>query len=303
VLLVGEGHYDPKNYAGSSPENYIPAFLKTIDPWLGETAADNRFVTLDGGDRLPDMLIGRLPVADESQLSIVVDKLVAYQINPPSGDWGDKVMFITDNVPDPDGAGDFQAEAAWIINQYIKPPYSANWIQLTNNTLENVRTDMLDGFNEGRGILMYNGHASVHQWAVERILHVDDVVTLSNDVHPVVLEMTCFTGSFHWPWLTSLDVTMLRQPNGGASAVWGATGLGLATGHRSLSSGFFSSLVNQNNDVVGSATLAGKVQLAADHPEYLDLVDTFTLFGDPAMRLNISGASFAYELFLPVVFK
>ena len=69
VLLVGDGTHDPKNYQVTSSLTFIPPFLEDVDPWAGETAADNRYVTVDGNDALPDMLIGRLPANNASEFS------------------------------------------------------------------------------------------------------------------------------------------------------------------------------------------------------------------------------------------
>ncbi|MCJ7537468.1 MAG: C25 family cysteine peptidase, partial [Anaerolineales bacterium] len=43
VLLVGDGTHDPKNYRATSSTTFIPPFLEDVDPWAGETAADNRY--------------------------------------------------------------------------------------------------------------------------------------------------------------------------------------------------------------------------------------------------------------------
>ena len=55
VLLVGDGHYDFTGVSGTTLLNLIPPYLLDIDPWMGETAADNRFVSVDplGPERLP----------------------------------------------------------------------------------------------------------------------------------------------------------------------------------------------------------------------------------------------------------
>jgi len=55
VLLVGDGHYDLRDYKQSGLRNYIPPYLAVVDPWLGETAADNRYVSVSGEDILPDI--------------------------------------------------------------------------------------------------------------------------------------------------------------------------------------------------------------------------------------------------------
>jgi hypothetical protein len=77
-------------------------------------------------------------------------------------------------------------------------------------------------------------------------------------------------------------------------AVWGPTGLGISTGHHWLAEGFMQSIYQEGISDIGSATLAGKLNLAAigSNP---DLLDTFTLLGDPATRLERS-----YQIYLPI---
>ena len=62
--------------------NLIPPYLIRIDPWIGETAADNRYVSVDGpSDFMPDMAIGRIPAQTAADVTAVVDKILAYE-NP-----------------------------------------------------------------------------------------------------------------------------------------------------------------------------------------------------------------------------
>jgi hypothetical protein len=119
---------------------------------------------------------------------------------------------------------------------------------------------------------------------------------LANSAHlPIVLEMTCFTGSFQTPGLPTLDETLLRDPDGGAVVVWGATGLGVSTGHDLLAEGFLQNMYQADGARVGQAALAGKLNLAQQTSAYPDLIDTFTVLGDPAL-------SFRFKLvYLPLI--
>ena len=94
VLLIGDGSFDPRQYRAGSPPTFIPPYLADVDPWAGETASDNRYVTVDGQDTLPDMLIGRLPVKTLAETQIVVDKIVQYETKPFPGDWNNNVTFV-----------------------------------------------------------------------------------------------------------------------------------------------------------------------------------------------------------------
>ena len=75
VLLVGDGTLDPKRYRAASPMTLLPPFLAEVDPFLGETAADNRFATLDGNDNLPDIAVGRWPVNTPAEAQQLVSKI------------------------------------------------------------------------------------------------------------------------------------------------------------------------------------------------------------------------------------
>ena len=122
---------------------------------------------------------------------------------------------------------------------------------------------------------------------------------------PIVIEMTCFTSAFHRPEPT-LDEGLLTLDNAGAVATWGATGLGVSTGHSSLDEGFFqvvfSDPVSATTITVGQAAWGGKLSLAATG-QHLDLLDTFTLLGDPALRLNRNILPWASQAYLPIVIQ
>lgn len=299
VLLVGDGTSDPRGYLDGSSDTFVPPFLADVDPWAGETASDNRYVTVDGQDNLPDMLIGRLPVNNLAEAQTVVEKIVQYEINPPAGIWSAQSLFVADNA---DPAGHFPSLSESLINDLVKWPRQADrlYYQPPSNTVADVRNELLQKWNAGSSMIMFTGHASIHQWGAEKFFHLDDVPTLTNESRlPIVLEMTCFTGSFQSPGFATLDEALLRHPGGGAVAVWGPTGLGVATGHAPLAEGFLHQLFEGGQVDLGTAIAAGKINLAIQHPYYGDLIDTFTLLGDPATRLIPPPQM--YPHFLPIV--
>ena len=299
VLLVGDGTSDPKRYQPVSAATILPPFLADVDPWAGETAADNRFVTVDGADNLPDMLIGRLPVNTINEVQTVVGKIVAYESAPPTGGWNQLLAFVAD---DPDDGGNFPAQTETVIETFVAPAFGAERLLYTPPAVnaDEIRDQLLEDWQAGLGLVMFTGHASVHQWAVEKFLHYDDVSQLNNgDRLPVVVEMTCFTGSFQIPSISSLDEALVRQPAGGAVASWGATGLGISTGHEALTEGFMELIFHTEQKDLGTAALEGKLKVLEKTPVFLDLVDTFTLLGDPATRINLP--TWTDTLFVPLI--
>ncbi|MFT5195981.1 MAG: hypothetical protein ACI9EW_002907 [Cellvibrionaceae bacterium] len=298
VILIGDGTYDPKLNILNGKETLMPVMFADVDPWIGEIPADNQYVTVDGDDVLPDILLGRLPVNNLDELKVVVNKLVKYP--KQNFHWRENVMFVAD---DDDEAGAFSGFAQSQFSQLASDVFKLDSVQYlgSESSLANVQTRITEEFNQGNGHLIYVGHSTVHQWADENFIHISQVEGLTNQTRlPIVLEMTCFTGSFHMAGLDSLDEALLRHPTGGAIGVWGATGLSVTTGHDSLAEGYLEVLATGGNPVVGEATLAGKLKLMTDKPRHADLVDAYTFLGDPTLILA-DPAEGIQDMFLPVI--
>jgi hypothetical protein len=310
VLLVGDGSFDFKNYSGYNPQNFIPPYLAHVDPWWGETAADNQFVTVAGEDSFPDLIIGRLPVNSQAEAETVVDKILHYETNPTAGPWNSYQLFVAD---DPDSAGDFHAEAdlgytkvttPFIGQRFYYSSAASDQPHVYTDT-DKLRTSFLNKFNQGASLVTFHGHSSWHQWSVAGLLRwssdpeLNDVAAFRNRYRlPVVLGMTCFTAFFHHPNYPTLDESLLRQPGGGAIAAWGSSGLGISTGHRSLQEGFYEAVADQGMTNLGAAILAGKTKLYASG-FHQDLLDTFNLLGDPALDMNFTIVPLSHKIYLP----
>jgi hypothetical protein len=300
VLLVGDGTLDPKRYRSNSTLSILPPYLEDVDPWAGETAADNRYVTVDGADSLPDLLVGRLPANTAAEVQAMVSKIVDYERAAYSSGWNRAVLFVADNA---DSAGGYPGIAQRLAAAHVPAPFVAN--QITYDPAEPAGTSqqrLLAAWRAGLGLVVFTGHASTHQWAVERLLHDSEVPALANGQRlPVAVELTCFTGSFHIAGLPTLDETLVREPAGGAVAVLGATGLGVATGHEVLAAAFLDAAYG--GQTLGTATLAGKLAVAAHQPGAADLIDTFGLLGDPATRLFTNLTPWPQVRFLPLMHR
>jgi hypothetical protein len=137
----------------------------------------------------------------------------------------------------------------------------------------------------------YIGHGAPGFWANEIIFSRDDIASLTNGSRlPMFLEMTCYTGYFHFSNsnISGLGEVNVRAAGKGALASWAATGLGVAQGHDLINRGFFDAVFQKKITQIGPATVYGKLTLFLDGGGYhLDLLDTFVLLGDPASRLDV----------------
>ncbi len=292
VLLVGDGNYDPKSIYNRGEPSYIPPYLADVDPWLGETAADNRYVCVSGSDILPDMHLGRLPVKTVEQAVGLVDKILNYTQNPPPGDWNAKLLFVADNA---DTAGDFAALSDVLVNGYVPGPFQPQkvYLGITHSSGAIARTAIISAINEGRLVVNYIGHGATTAWASEKMLRTADIAALANGGRqPLALPMTCLEGYFITPSPSTADYSSLgeaivRAAGKGAVASWSPTGLGVALGHDYMNRDIFDAFFYDGVNQLGPATTRAKLYLYASTGGYRELLDTYLLFGDPALRLNV----------------
>jgi hypothetical protein len=299
VLLVGDGHYDFMDRWGFGAPNYVPPYLEMVDPWWGETAADNRYAAVVGQDNLPDVLLGRLPASSLVEAKTLVSKIVAYEREPLPGAWNSRHVFVADRW---DLAGNFAGSMDVTYDRFIREPWMGSRIYLDDLSLENARQETLAAWQHGALLVSYMGHSSWHQWSVGPLMHVSDVSALSNERRlPVLLGMTCFTGFFHHPEYGTLDEMLVRHEGGGAVASWSSSGLGLQAGHQRLHQGFYRAVVPGVKVQLGRAVLDAKLDMHAYTGAYDELLDTYHLLGDPAMVLNTTLEPWPHTLYLPVL--
>lgn len=292
VLLVGDGHYDFRDYLGTGEPVFMPPYLAEVDYWIGEAAADNRYVCVSGDDVLPDMALGRLPVRTTEQARAVVEKIIAYEQAPGSGSWNEQVLFVSDN---PDTAGPFYTYSDVLADDYLPAPYVPDKVYhlSTHMTTTESRTAILGALNAGRLLVNYVGHGAVQQWASEGLFRRSDIAGLTNAGRlPFVVTMACLDGQFTNPSPAGQDAsstaeTLVRTPQVGSIATWAGTGMGLATGHDRLNRALFTAIFAEGTRELGPAVVQAKAYVFSSTTGYRDQIDEYTLFGDPAQRLNV----------------
>jgi hypothetical protein len=163
----------------------------------------------------------------------------------------------------------------------------------------------LELLNGGAGLVTYVGHSHQWQWAVtdatsepSYLLGLYDADDLTNTGEPfVLLEMTCLTAAFQTPAYsgTTIDERLLLAP-GGAVAVWGSAGLGVAHGHDALQHGFHSALWSAAPMTarIGALTAAGYLDLFTSGGCCQDALRTFALLGDPLTAARVRPARRVY---------
>jgi uncharacterized repeat protein (TIGR01451 family) len=289
-VLMGDGTYDPKGYLNTGVVNYLSPYLANVDPWMGETAADNRYVSLSGDDIWPDMVLGRLPVNSPLQASIVVSKTMTYEKDQHGQAWNGHLVFVTDN---PDDGGDFYASSDDLVDNFVPEPYSATRLYYgsagTCYPASICRQKIIANVNvTGTLMVNYIGHGWVKGWAGENLLTVDTIPNLNNASQlSIMLPMTCLDGHYIHPYnlWPSLSESLVRAEDKGAVASWAPTGLGVSYGHDLLSKGYYDAVFFQDFREFGPATYMGKLRLYQSGSN-LEQIEEYLVMGDPALHIN-----------------
>lgn len=277
VVLAGTGTYDPLNHEGYGG-NILPALLAGTPDGL--FASDSRYGDVRGNDGVPEIAVGRLPARTAAELRAMVDKIAAYEAQPAAA-WSSRLLLVAD---DPDVGGDFTA-ASETIAALLPSGSVKEKIYLEDTPAEEARHLLLDDLSAGSGLLNYFGHAGMNQLAEESVLTSEDVAGLGNGPRlPLVLAMTCVAGRFEIPGFDCLATTLVRQPDGGAIAVWAPTGFSVNEQALELDRNLIKAYAGGER-VVGELILrAGRDLAGSSVPA--GLLTVYTLFGDPATRLK-----------------
>lgn len=317
VAFVGDGTSDPRNYLGRNNATLVPPYLANVDPFVGETSCDACYVRLDGespaDDLVADLHYGRLPVKSKAELQSLIAKLIAYDATSSDAEWRNRSVYIADN---PDSGGDFiassEASAARepatqrIGKVYFDPNAALDGPErLSDPLLARQRT--IAAFDAGALFLNYTGHGIQFQWAFtgpplqsgqptdkQHLLGLYDPNGMRNGTQlPIVLAMTCLTSAFQQPAFsgTTIDERLVLAPNGGAVAVWGGSGLSLASGHDLMRDAFYDRFWREPDGIVPLGELATEGYRAIFEASCCtDLLSTYILLGDPLTPVRAPGS-------------
>jgi hypothetical protein len=279
LLLVGDGSYDPLGYLAPPEANRLPVFLiNTV--YGGETGSDVVFTQLDE-DRSPDLAVGRIPAQTPQQVAAFVEKTLAYERQPADTEWKQRVLAVADGQEEI-----FRFDAQQFLDLF--PDNIKVELMAPAAGESAVNLEIVERLNQGDGLVAYFGHGSLNMWGKDRLFSTQDVSSLqNNDRTTVMINMTCLTGLFTHPKETSLAEAMLWQPQAGAVAVLAPTSLTLPTDQSFLSRSLIEALLEQPGLTLGEALLYARQQISSENIGSLDVMETFLLFGDPALSVSV----------------
>jgi hypothetical protein len=274
AVLIGKGTYDYKDYLAIG-DNLCPVIL--ADSPEGLCAADKEFGDVAGSDGVPEIAIGRLPAISNDELQSMIDKIKTYESS--QGAWNDIALMIADNA---DEGGDFVQGSDYLAT--IASGYQVQTIYLTDPAhAGEIRDRIIDKFNSGAGLVNYVGHGGIKQLAQENILNYNNVAALQNGNQlPLMIMLTCVTGRFEIPGITSLTEALLLNKNGGIAGGLAPSGAAMHADSMRLGEEFYKAIFRGREPSAGLALLAAMKNylLSGGNPYLLDI---YNWLGDPAL--------------------
>jgi len=250
----------------------------------------------------PQVAIGRMPVYTTAELQTVLTK----SMNWPSwlSGYGGTASFVAHNR-DRDA---FRASSEQLIAD-LAPSFNRAGIgrdYLTGDatTDAGLRTSLLSAINSGQELVNWTGHSAPYNWG--SMFSVPDVAALTNVNRPAaVFEWGCQTAYYLEPYNRDISSSFLVDANAsgptGAAITVGSTGQDLIDQQAVLSGGssetgpagvrYFYGYLSQGKSI-GEALQLAKDDLLLEHPsnsyanpDYLDVVNSYEVFGDSSLTL------------------
>ncbi|MEY4930805.1 MAG: hypothetical protein RI909_1529 [Bacteroidota bacterium] len=304
ALLFGRGSYDYKNRVLGNT-NLVPIYesrnsLSPLETYSSEDYFGFLEITEGDWNESPaqnhtlDIGVGRLPVKNLAEASVVVDKLIEYDLNiTEANSWQNEFLFVADD-------GDFnihQNQADQLANSIdlYDPTFntkkfyldSFDQIERPSGQYSPAASKALDlAIRKGSLIVNYTGHGSEQVWMDERIL---DETIISNwkqaPRYPLFVTATCEFGRHDDPFqITSGEKTLLQKKGGSIGLVTTARPVNSSTNF-TLNKAFYESLFTKENNHFRDL---GNIFRDTKNKSMSGVANrNFSLLADPSMKLAL----------------
>ncbi len=324
-----------KIWTESTESNPVPEYLLIIGnvatiPYYGTgQITDMYYGEFDGnGDYIPEMLVGRLPVADTTELKSVINKLIQYE----KFAFADTNTFYRQALVTAGNDGGYSTYMNGQVN------YAVNNYLTTANKINNyhfnyplpgdaiVRDSLKKIINKGVSFINYTGHGASDGWITTSsgsayYLRSSDVALFENkNMYPVVISNACMTGIFSSASCYGNKLVLANEKGAigfiGCSnnSYWDedyywAVGLKAVTAnpvYSATSLGAYDRLFHTHGEspsdwhyTLGQINYAGNLSVSGSNSSYKKYYwETYNVIGDPSL-IPILGQPDTFSIVLP----
>ncbi len=292
VVIMGNGHYDPKYYQ-TKEIDFVPIYQ------YGETLQEDYFSYLepkhqndyDFTDK-PQLIIGRFPCKAKAEAAAMVNKIIDMEDPERTdlGSWRNRALLVADD--------DMQLKDEDDIKHYVSTERVADIILSNCPSIDlrklyqfdfewnyvdekpGVTQALLNEINNGVAYVNFFGHGSEGQWADEKVLKNENVLSMRNNKqYPVIASFSCDVGRFDLPGVECLSSALVKAPNSGACIAISSTRLANAFSNENMAISLYTDLFNVSNNIIGAAYYATKIKSTYSSQS------AYAFFGDPSLQM------------------
>lgn len=322
LLLFGDGAWDNRmlseGWTTLSPDDFLLCFesensLNDVSCFV----SDDFFCMLDDEEEIqvggnynnctgkPDVAVGRLPVRNDAEAKLLVDKVIEYGKNPNPGVWQNTVVVMGDDgnnnahMIDADNVAKVIAATrpALDVKKIMWDAYKMEKSS-TGNTFPDARNLITKYMADGALMMNYSGHGGPNQLSHETVLKLSDFSGIQSKTMALWVTAACDILPFDG-LEDNIGEAAIFNEKGGAIAFYGTTRTVYQLQNSYMNQLFTKFVLSESDgkDVsvgeaarMAKASLAGMVTEIPAGMKYSDLSANklqYTLLGDPALRLNI----------------
>ncbi len=281
VLIVGDNGIFPKKIATYPDYSF---------------AWEEFFVTVDGNDYIPEMMIGRFTNQEDYRMQVMINKFMLYERQPytQDPDWFRKGLCASNNAyASQVETKRFVANVMLQDGQFISVDTMMSNGSWSSNCTYNL-SHIKNALNEGRSYLNYRGEGWSYGWYANCYnFSTDEVSTLNNGqkftfVTSIGCGVAMFDASggncFGEEWI---QLGTLTNPRGGIGFI-GPTSNTHTTYNNRIDKGIYVGMFREGMDTPGQALIRGKLYMynVFGNTYWVEYhYKVFCMLGDPSIHI------------------
>lgn len=278
----------------------IPTSFYPSPEYASENDADDQYyVTFDGDDYFPEMLVGRFSISDMSEFVTIANKTIYHEKTPSMNNtaWMRRNLVVAGNYAE----GGLRPStpvtmSRWLRNKMLNRGYAQVDTVFYPPSYPGT-SNIVSAINQGVQFISYRGWGDANGWHYP-YFHMSDLnTTLSGVRMPIVFSIVCNTGDFANTVNPSFGERWMRMGSmaipGGCVGFVGPSDLHTKTRYNnSISSGAFRSILDLGVRGFGSSVLMGKMELYKNFPndiapgQYVPFYfHVYNILSDPSLNM------------------
>ena len=299
VLLGGDTDQVPPRYAYSTllggemiPTDHYYSCLEGNWNGDGDTRFGEGFIEPsdpgDAADLMPELFIGRAPVSSVAQATTFVNKTLAYDVTPATGNrYPASILYLAERLFTSIDGAELAEEADQVVPPWFKRVKLYEEFASWPGSLPETYDAVVDSVDHGFGIVHHVGHGYRNTMAIgESVLNNPDADAFHNGPrNSVVFSINCSSASFDF---NSIGERWVKNPNGGSIAYIGTSRLAFVNASRDYQAVWYASVFEDSVRSLGEALGLARLPFVPNSDEdngYRWTVFALTLLGDPEVDL------------------